>query len=194
MAADHPPAIADQVDKYQELVTRWRNPSRWPRFRLRTLLGMVTVLCILFGWMMESRRLSPYVAHFVVPVGFRGAIELIPDSPDGVTVTVRDGNEVYLVPRDGLLRIQSPGPFTRWQSTTASFTDGTSLPTDADITPAPDGTVRVAARPDTTVFSLVCTDQDGHLWMYVGLRNEALMASSRGSGRLKPGTRVMPAP
>jgi len=85
--ADDPPAIADQGDKYQELITRWKNPSRWPKFRLRTL--------------------------------------------------------------------------------SAAFSDGTSRPTDADITPAPDGTVRVAARPETAVLSGVCTDQDGHLWMYV---------------------------
>ncbi len=116
MVADDPPAIADQGDKYQELVTRWRNPSRWPRFRLCTLLGAVTVFIILVGWMVESQRPSPYVAHFVVPVGFRGAIELIPDSRDGVTVTVRDGNELYVVPRDGN---QSLCVFLLWPSVPA---------------------------------------------------------------------------
>jgi hypothetical protein len=135
-------------------------------------------------------RRAQYTAHFVVPLGFRGAIQMVPESPDGILPQVSANTEVYVIPDDGVLRLQGPGPFVVWQSMSAEFADGSTLPTEMDLTPAPDGSVRVRGTEDTIAIWTLCTDTKGRSWMYVGTRREAMNAASMGSGHLTPAARV----
>jgi hypothetical protein len=131
---------------------------------------------------------SPSSARFVVPVGFRGAIQIVPHAANGVEASTSGGVEVYKIPPSGLLKLKGPGPFARWQQMNAVYDDGTPLPTDSDLEAAVDGTAQHrGGREDAIALWTIASDEDGVLWMYVGTREEALHAKPID---MKPGKRV----
>ena len=62
--------------------------------------------------------------HFVVPDGFRGAIIIYPNQPEGLSLKKKNGRYICVVPDNGMLRISDKGPFFRWNSLSASFVNG----------------------------------------------------------------------
>ncbi|MFZ5832821.1 MAG: hypothetical protein ACOY3P_22270 [Planctomycetota bacterium] len=114
--------------------------------------------------------------HFVVPMGFRGAIAIVPNAPDGAPLEIQDGVRYYRIPASGLLRVQDQGPFFDWGKMSAMYADGSHLKTAHDL--APDS---------ATALCVFCTDGDGTIWMYLGPRSE--MVGLIGSA-WEPGKRV----
>ncbi len=87
---------------------RWYQQTlRCYRFSLMMiLLGAVSLAgCI--------PRPSP-VLHFVIPSGFRGAIQIVYGSPDASAPEVVGNRMVYRIPADGVLKAKSDAPFAAW--------------------------------------------------------------------------------
>jgi hypothetical protein len=68
--------------------------------------------------------------HFVVQNGFKGPIRLPLDPIDGKDVVPTNGQFVYVIPADGLLRVKSFEPFRRWHKETASYENGSAIPSE----------------------------------------------------------------
>ncbi len=68
--------------------------------------------------------------HFVIPNGFKGPIQLPLDPVAGKNVVPTNGQFVYTIPADGLLRVKSFDPFRDWHKQTASYEDGTAIPNE----------------------------------------------------------------
>jgi hypothetical protein len=88
-------------------------------FRIVKLLLVYAVTHTGLGCQSQSGRV-----HFIVPNGYRGAVLIYTNQPDGITLEVRDGRYVCEIPETGILRIKGNGPFYKWHSTTASFANG----------------------------------------------------------------------
>src|SRR6185295_17716779 len=68
--------------------------------------------------------------HFVLPDGFKGAIQIVGDPNQGLAVREEAGRFTYVIPPDGKLRVQSLEPFTQWHKESAAFQSGGVLQTD----------------------------------------------------------------
>lgn len=68
--------------------------------------------------------------HFVIPNGFKGPIRLTIDPITGKDVVPTNGQFVYAIPADGLVRVKSFEPFRVWHKETASYENGTAIPSE----------------------------------------------------------------
>jgi hypothetical protein len=68
--------------------------------------------------------------HFVFPGGFKGPVRLVLDPSAGEDITPTNGQIIYAIPADGLLRVKSFEPFRGWHKQTANYEDGTVIPNE----------------------------------------------------------------
>jgi hypothetical protein len=121
--------------------------------------------------------------HFVVPVGFRGYIRIIPNADDGI-VPERNGQKwTFVIPKSGMLKVKGPDPFDTWHNETAAFADGTSLP--PPLPPQPP--LKEGVSNELVRLWDIGGDQEG-IWMYVGTEDELERALA--NTRPQPGVRV----
>src|SRR5687768_18620661 len=66
--------------------------------------------------------------HIVVPTGFRGLFQIVEDKKHGVSVPLLNKRRVYVIPKDGVLRVNTLAPFKGYNMITASFSNGKPLP------------------------------------------------------------------
>jgi hypothetical protein len=64
--------------------------------------------------------------HYVFPTGFRGECRIYTNT-DGESLTAQNGRWVVAIPPNGELRIRSGGPFPKWHTSSAAFTDGSAI-------------------------------------------------------------------
>lgn len=146
---------------------------------LAVCVSVLSIVCTGCG----DRKMP--TAHFVVPVGFRGGIVIIEDSPDGIIVPRIEEQEIYEIPESGILKIAGRAPFSTWQRTSAEWSDGSRLLTDHDLM----GDEGYLGDPNTTIALWGgALDNEGNLWMYVGPRSEYFKATQ--SLEWRPGERV----
>jgi hypothetical protein len=125
-----------------------------------------------------NRTVNVGTNRFIVPCGFRGAIR-VESHPDGIEpCRSKPDTLTYVVPSNGILSIAGELPFDSFRRCTASYEDGSPLPTRYE-TPSTDADSRV------TLF-IVRSDGTG-LWMYVGTAQEREAAFC---ADLEPGKRV----
>ena len=93
----------------------------------RTLAVILLGLCICTGC---SDSGAPLL--FVLPDGFKGAIEIVKDPKNGLAVREDAGRFTYVIPSDGRLRVKSLTPFSRWHKESAAFQSGGVLQTGTD--------------------------------------------------------------
>ncbi len=94
-------------------------------------LSCVLVVSLFLGLLgFLSQSISPHftTARYVIEVGCRGHINVIPNQADGVSVQYVNGAYLFLIPKNGTLKLRYDDP-TRNSSVdmSASFTDGTPI-------------------------------------------------------------------
>lgn len=73
--------------------------------------------------------------HFVIPVGFRGQIEITENKTNGVVPAVKSNTIEIQVPKNGRVVLKDWAPLFCEHHESASYTDGTPLP-DPNMVPA----------------------------------------------------------
>lgn len=139
----------------------------------------------LTGCSCRSSRMP--TAHFIVPVGFRGAFMITDHVASGAVPLRAAGRVVYEVPANGVLQVQGEGPFTNWQSMTAEWSDGTRLLTEHDV-----DNLAIDDPKGAIILRGLVNDAKGTYWMHVGTYAEYIAALSpqqaidRRPGSVKP--------
>jgi hypothetical protein len=109
---------------------------------------------------------SPHV-HYVVPIGFRGAIVVYTNDAAGTSLPSQKNSYTCIVPETGILRLREKGPFYSWHTTSASFADGTSIPVAQPDASIEDETILFwsgGARPDGMIYDFVGTKAEKKLF------------------------------
>jgi len=92
---------------------------------LRVLIGMLVAFMFLAITGCQSR--SDHI-HFVIPDGFRGAIVIYINQPDGIRLKKNAGVYTCTIPDNGILKLADKGPFYEWHEVSAAFTNGDPIP------------------------------------------------------------------
>jgi hypothetical protein len=108
----------------------------------RFALLLSTLFLLLIGCRREQDGQAKLVAminpstpiHVIVPLGFRGKIEITEDMANGIVPTVRKGFIEINVPADGHVALKDWSPFFQEHSEQAFYLDGTMIP-DPTYTP-----------------------------------------------------------
>jgi hypothetical protein len=76
---------------------------------MKILFGIISLLLINFtlsGCSFAQQVVEPVI--YLIPAGYMGNVYIFHDVPDGVPLKREDGARVYEIPKDGILRSQSP--------------------------------------------------------------------------------------
>lgn len=73
--------------------------------------------------------------HFIVPVGFRGKIEIVEDKINGIAPPIKDSVIEIQIPTNGHITLKDWEPLFSEHSEYASYADGTPIP-DPNKTPS----------------------------------------------------------
>jgi hypothetical protein len=88
------------------------------------ICSVVLVISLL---LVGCSRKAPRI-HYIVPVGFRGAIILYTNCPDGIPWQKTDSILTCTIPTKGVVCLKDAGVLEEWHSLTAAFDDGQALP------------------------------------------------------------------
>jgi hypothetical protein len=91
--------------------------------RICRLLFVSILVLIVGGCQSRSNHI-----HFVLPIGFRGAVLVYPNQSDGTNLEKKEGRYTCIIPESGILRIKGAEPFYQWHSLSASFANGAAIP------------------------------------------------------------------
>jgi hypothetical protein len=86
-------------------------------------ISMFMTLCLLMSC---SERRGPSV-QIIVPEGFKGLIKIEKDQA-GQEIELKDGQYVYRIPTNGVLKVKLARGFAEWHYTVACHTNGRELP------------------------------------------------------------------
>jgi hypothetical protein len=97
--------------------------------------------------------------RFVLPNDFKGEFCVVKDSVNGADLTERNGEWVFEIPPDGVLKVKNDRPLYRWHAQSASYADGREVACD-------DLGTRAGARSTGPNSSESSTNFDGttHTW------------------------------
>lgn len=100
---------------------------------LASIVGIIVLpvlAYIVLTWLgLASLFFSPTV-EFVLPNDYRGIFRIVLDEPHGLTIKEQALKYTYIIPRSGILRVNTFKPFQRWHKGFARYQNGTEIPMD----------------------------------------------------------------
>jgi hypothetical protein len=109
--------------------------------------------------------------HIIVPVGFRGQIQITEDQTNGIVPSIKDGTIVIDIPTNGCVALKDWSFYFVEHHESASYADGTSIP-DPDMTPRGQEFPRDKVGYYTPFMELGTTHPKKTLVSFVGTKDE----------------------
>lgn len=121
------------------------------------MFGFLSLVGILLGVASCTARRGPTV-HLIVPDGFTGLIQILED-PSGEAASLEEGEYVYRIPIDGILKVRIILGFERWHYTVATFASGKRLPVYPENQPQDVALFEIGSSSSGKTFLFVGTEQ-----------------------------------
>src|SRR5262245_37917960 len=102
---------------------------------------------------------SPHI-RVVVPTGFRGAVLIYVEQPNGLIVKPQDNRYVLTIPPEGILRLKERAALRDWHTLSACFLNDEEIPVAWEEEQIPEGVVAFwggGSRPGGLTYDFIVT-------------------------------------